>query len=241
MTEFKKRIEKCVHQPEYKRAQGIILIVGMFGAAGTVVDIENVQQTFKELNFAILLIQDPTASEIASLIEGAAKFQYPYRYKFVAFYYAGHGGIDKLGRPFVVPLQITNSNSDILHIEQFIIEPLKQKDLTRLFFFDCCQSQRSDTVAFRSTDMSYFVTKKPKPHPGQVVAYAASKGQMSVGDTNKGGLWTHHLCKHLSKEHPIVTVLAETYKDVVKERDDFQEPTVVSQVSDTLTIRRGKS
>ena len=231
LAKNKKRIENCVNQPEYSRAQGIMIAVGMFGAPGTVKDIQNVQSTFEWLDFAFLSVQDPTSEELACLIKAAAEYNYPLRYKYIAFYFASHGGEDESGL-FVKTLEMDKSKP-ILHIEPYIIEPLKEVKLTRLFFFDCCQTP-GEGSAYRGDGP---ITRKPKPRSGQVIAYATSKGQMSVGDKDAGGLWTYHLCKNLRNQDLIVTVLAKTNDNVYAERKDFQQPTTISNVG-VLAIKK---
>ena len=88
------QIHNRTHEPAFQRAQGIIFIVGVYGADGTAKDIENVEATFKELNFAVYTERDPPSFQIACLTRAAATCQYPYRYKYIAFYFAGHGGRD---------------------------------------------------------------------------------------------------------------------------------------------------
>ena len=89
--------------------------------------------------------------------------EYPYKYDYVAFYFAGHGGTDvKTGNMYVVGLQ-TDSNSDetmILPVEEYIINPLKslqEKSISRLFFSDCCQSEG------KGTEFRGMIIKKPNP------------------------------------------------------------------------------
>ena len=67
-------------------------------------------------------------------MKAAAVCDYPAGYKYIAFYFAGHGGRDKSGKLFVKGLQLDKSNPEILHIEEYITEPLKGlRRFTRLF------------------------------------------------------------------------------------------------------------
>ena len=226
------KIENRMSEPEFNRAHGIIFIVGIFGADGTAKDVENVESTFRELQFAVYIERDPTSEEIAHLMAAAAKCTYPYRYRYVAFYFAGHGGRDESGKPYIKGLQAQESMDKILHIEEYIINPLKELSLTRMFFFDCCQSQGTGN-AYRDSNT---IVKNPKPHPGELIAYATSEGKKSFGDQNHGGIWTYHFCKNLMKSDSIVSVLAQTYDDVVKERNDFQEPMTICKVG-TIVLK----
>ena len=236
VAECQTLISDCIHQPEYKNAQGIMLIVGMLGVAGTANDVKNVQRTFEELGFAVLTTLGPKSERIACLIKAAAKplAKYPLRYKYFAFYYSGHGGEDESGM-FINTLDVANSNP-ILHIEKFIIKPLKELQLTRLFFFDCCQTPGSGEV-YRNKSI---IKKRPKPIAREVIAVATSGGQKALGSTKWGGLWTYHLCKNLKKQdQPLVMVLAKTNREVVEERKDMQQPYCENNIDDQLTLSYG--
>ncbi len=225
-----KKIEARLQEPQFQKVQGIIFIVGVFGTDGTALDVENVESTFKQLNFAVFVVRDPTAEEIACLMEAAGSLDYPYKYKYVAFYFAGHGGIDKDDKPFIVGLQKDDSTTEVLYIDHYIVDPLKplhDKKISRLFFFDCCQSAKKD-IAFFSEGRAL----KPKPHPGQLVAYATNAGLKSWGDKKNGGIWTHHFCKNLLEfqSDPIGEILFRTTDDVTKIKGDFQQPLIVSSL-----------
>ena len=224
-----------MREPDFKRAQGIIFVIGIFGADGTAKDVENIERTFKELNFCTYMERDPTAAEIIVLIKAAAKCQYRDGYQFVAFYFAGHGGSDEFGELFIIPQQAVDSKpgGDLLHIEKCIVEPLKclnDQGITRLFLFDCCQVQGKATHTMYSSRNIGQDVKRPKLHPGELIAYATSHGQKSFGDQTNGGIWTYHLCKNLQKDLPLVTILAETYDEIVQKMKDFQEPMTVSKI-----------
>lgn len=235
----KRQIEAQLKEPKFEGAQGIIFIVGVYGADGTAVDVDNVEETFKKLNFTVFVEQDPPAEEIACLIQAAAEVTYPAdKYQYVAFYFAGHGGSDQFGNNYIVGLQADGSRMEFLRIED-IITPLKclqEKKVSRLFFFDCCQSEGQGT-AFGDTsrDASSIIAlcdplprkQKPKPYPGELVAYATNKGGKSWGDKDKGGIWTYHLCKNLRESNEdIVSIITTTTDDVIKIQGSFQCPTL---------------
>ena len=115
---------------------------------GTDIDVDKDRSTFEHPNirFAILTTESPTSNELSALIAAASKYEYPSYYKFVAFYFSGHGGTDKDGKPFVQTL-----SEGHIFIEQSIVEPLQNIKMIRLFFFDCCLSQPTNEGA-RSVD-----------------------------------------------------------------------------------------
>ena len=91
--------------------------MGIYGADGTAKDVENVEATFKHLNFATFLERDPTSAQIASLINAAAACKYPDGYKYIAFYFAGHGGREEsTGKLFINGLQLNEAQArDFAH------------------------------------------------------------------------------------------------------------------------------
>ena len=220
-----KQIENRTNESAFSRAQGIIFIVGIYGADGTAKDVENVEKTFKELNFAIFIERDPTSAQIACLVEAATMCNYPFRYEYIAFYFAGHGGKDiSTGQMFIKGLQLDESKPEILNIEKFIVDPLKKVNrLKKLCFFDCCQTPGEGRV-YRDAGAP---THNPKQVPLVLIAYSTSDGQKSFGDNSKGGIWTYHLCKNLKNQEPITRILIKTSNDVAKLRREFQEPTTV--------------
>ena len=217
----KEEIKACYQEDVFKNAQGIIFVVGVDGPDGVELDVKNVESTFKQLNFAVHVVRNPTAMELACLLEAAGNIDYPDKYEYVAFYFAGHGGINKDDKSFVVGLQ--RGNKKVLGIKEYIIEPLEPlhtKHISCLFFFDCCQLKTYAGVEFFSG-----IREMPE-YAGEVVAYATNVGQYSSGDKIYGGIWTHHLCKNLRKlvGETLQNVLARTYVDVTKTEKSFQEP-----------------
>ena len=94
---------------ERQECQGIAFVIGIHGPAGTDVDIDNVCSTFSDLNFAVWRERDITCADLACLVKAAASHKYP-SYKYVAFYFAGHGGSVN-GHPFVVPMKLKGDGS----------------------------------------------------------------------------------------------------------------------------------
>ena len=215
------QITNCTNEPGFHGAQGIIFIVGIYGADGTAKDVENVEATFKQLNFASFIERDPTSAQIAFLINAAAACKYPDGYKYIAFYFAGHGGREEsTGKLFINGLQLNEAKPEILHIEEFIVDPLQRlKELKKLLFFDC-QTPGSGTAYHGGSTL----VKNPKPLPNVLLAFSASEGKKSFGDKTKGGMWTYYLCKNLKKKKSVKALLIETSKDAHKLRKEFQEP-----------------
>ncbi len=236
--EFSDRINACVEQYNNKKPQGIIFIVGMHDAAGTNVDVDKVQSTFKhtDINFATLTTESPTSAELSALIAAASKYEYPLHYKFIAFYFSGHGGTDKGGaNPFVQTL-----SKGRVFIEQSIIQPLRSIEKIRLVFFDCCLSQPTagarcvDRGTARNGDTSSAPPIIPNRPQGEVVAYAVSKGQKAYGNPQTGGEWTRRLCDNILRPDPIVMVLAKTNREV--QEAGGQQPLTTSNVDHTVIV-----
>ena len=58
---------------------------------GAMVDLTNMTQTFRRLQFSVSSFVDLSALEIKQVIRFLAGQRYPYPYKRLAFVYAGHG------------------------------------------------------------------------------------------------------------------------------------------------------
>ena len=218
LTEAKRKLrEKYRDKPE---AQGIIFVVAASGnPGGTDVDVDNICKLFRdELNFATYRIENPSCPELACLIKAAAEVRYPLNYKFIAFYYAGHGGIDESCHEFVLP------DGDIknkLYIKDDIISPLAAftryprskshlyKDRKCLFFFDCCLNY-SPGLDVHGTE-KVFNLESPQDC---LVAYATSINHKAGGNMTYGGLWTRHLCQRLKTRDLLSAILDRTVEDV---------------------------
>ncbi len=207
-------LQNLINRPEYESIQGIIFIIGMFGPNETSIDVQNVQSTFKKLNFATYIERDPTAQQISDLVKAATMCQYASSYKYICFYFAGHGGRDKDGQLYIKGLQLNKANPVILHIEEYIIKPLRSLgNLIRLFWFDCYDQMSDDHVSFLNNDSP----NNPTVHSGELIAYSSSEEHSSFGDHTKGGVWTYYLCKYLQKNLPITEVLSLTSDQIKHE------------------------
>ena len=243
---------KCQQHPD---AQGIIFVVDMLfvgksgNQSGTHVDAAIICKTFSKLNFAVYAGEDLVRAQLACLVQAAAEFdKYPMNYDFIAFYYAGHGGIDDVGREFVLPLQYRGDDSlNVLYIEDDILSPFRsgsqgvrsklKKERQFFFFFDCCLDNTPGRsihgTALKKKDFSL------KSIPAScLVAFATSINHRSGGDKTYGGLWTRHLCKHLNSTEPLAMILDRTRDDVVnaqkesieKDQVTYQRPHYKSDV-----------
>ena len=198
-------------------ANGIAIIIGISGPEGIELDIKNMSSTFEELNFAVFSRSDLTSFELVSLLNVASNFVYPLSYKFIVFYFAGHGGVDN-GQAYVLPLQLQETkDSEKVYIQQSIVSQFSSEQSPslqyrfRILLFDCCltsPSMRHDP-SIKSEKFSI------EAHGGCLVAYATSRSYKSEGNMKRGGLWTHHLHQNLKLPLPISVILDRTH-DAVK-------------------------
>ena len=216
-----------------------MLFVGESGnRGGTDVDADNINKTFRDnLNFATFLAENPLCAELACLVKAAAEFdRYPLGYNFIAFYYAGHGGIDSSGREFVLPFQLKGGDTkNVLYIRDHIISTFTCKPAVRirdriknrkcLFFFDCCLIFQPD-IAVHGTE-KVFNLGCPQDC---LVAYATSTNHVSGGSKTYGGLWTRHLCQRLKNVEPLSTILDCTI-------DDVKDAQAISTEKDKVTYQ----
>lgn len=184
-------------------AQGIAFVIGMT-VAGTNIDVDNMYSTFqKDLNFAVLRENNLSRESLKCLIQAGAEYRYPLNYDYVAFYFAGHGGIDDSGA-----LVVTSDNAHV-NIQSEIIRPFEdgnkgEKKHKFFFFFDCCLSGKVRRTNVEVTD--------------GLAAFATSVGERSGGDRIQGGLWTRYLSDNLKLDLPLINILSRTH-DAINKKD----------------------
>ena len=155
---------------------------------------------------------DQTCEELACLIKAASERDYPMGYKYIAFYFAGHGGIDEFGRPYILPMKKGKDITERFYLEENILSPFRpspdkkkpKKRYTHLFFFDSC---------LEGTHASSQKTVSLVPSPEFVIAHATYPGQLAAGKED-GGVWTGCLCQNLKRPLSITTILDRTHDEV---------------------------
>ena len=204
------------------QVKGIMFAFAMTVVKGARIDLNNVTATFEEhLQFAVYRVEDIKGEDLANFIKAAATAKYPLSCKHKAFYFAGHGGMDKHNRPFFKP--VAENESEVFLIRENILahfQKTKPKDKF-MFFFDCCLSQaKPDQDTSTPSDVEFSL----KAPVRCVIAYATSAGIKSFGDTEKGGRWTSSLCENLKKQIELGEVLTITHEEVMKKSEDRQPP-----------------
>ena len=202
-------------------------------------DMENVRETFrKELKFAVVRAENPHGEYIATFVKAAATLNFAVPFptcKTKAFYFAGHGGIDELKRPFFVPQQIGGNQKEVILIRETILSHFQkvQPDQSFLFFFDCCLSSVSEPESDGNSNDEENQTRivedaakefKLEPPFRCVIAYGTSVGSTSIGDTQVGGWFTSSLCKNIKEKIELGEVLSKTHKDVAEKSNNQQLP-----------------
>ena len=118
--------QRCSDKPN---AQGIAFLIGF--PDGT--NVQDLSSTFEnDLSFAVWSKREITCSKIACLVKAVVKVQYPPTYKYIVFYYAGHVGVNKYKRTFLVPE--ASNEPEILDIEENILSPLNAKKKSPILF-----------------------------------------------------------------------------------------------------------
>ena len=208
-----------------KQVKGIIFVFAMTEVQGARIDFDNVTKTFQDqLNFAVYRVEDIQGEDLANFIKAAATFkEYPISCKIKAFYFAGHGGIDKHKRPFFKPAVDEDDEKKVFLIRENILyhfKNTKPKDKF-LFFFDCCLSQaKSDQDGSTTIDDGFSLEAPVRC----LIAYATSVGIQSFGDNKQGGRWTSCLCKNLGNQIELGVVLSNTHEEVMKMSKGMQPP-----------------
>ena len=208
VARWKQKIEDKLKE----KKQGIVFIVGMSDANGTEKDILDMQNVFAKLNFALFLEHNLTANDTKNLTKAIAAYpDFSIKYKYIIFYYAGHGGITSNGDAVLKPVQDSNE-TEFVFVERDIIRPIEAglKDKCLLFFFDCCLSVARGVDEGLTPDLNIGPI-----HNNSLVAYASSVGEKAFGDKN-GGFWTKTLVKHLERNERLVTILSDVRFEVQK-------------------------
>ena len=211
-------------------AQGIIFVIGMFDSVGTDDIVERMSSIFyDDLNFAVYREKIVTSTDLACLVKAVSEYnEYPRSYRFVAFYYAGYGGVDGSGYEYLLPMQLTGGNdADVLYIENNILSPFRSgipQNFKFLFFFDCCLSNDSNEDDQLTTVTKKFDLKAPS---AGLVAYAtSSNGYKFSNNKIYVGLWTQYLCERITRARSLSTILGDAREDFVKDigEDEYMFP-----------------
>ena len=172
--------------------------------AGTDKDVDIMYSTFQnDLNFAVLRENNLSRDSLKCLIQAGAEYLYPRNYDYVAFYFAGHGGIDDSGA-----LVVTSDNAHV-NVQSEIIRPFEdgnkgEKKHKFFFFFDCCLS--GDVISGTHVEVT-----------DGLAAFATSVGEKAAGDTIQGGLWTRYLSDNLKHDLPLINILSRTHDAIIRE------------------------
>ena len=210
-------IDSHLHQTQTS-PKGIAFIFGSFDVAGALLDMRGMECTFISLKFAVYRDKNVDPERLACLMHAAATFNYPIGCNYVAFYFVGHGGIDKQGQEFIIPHVQRRNWHNSLSINKYILEPFKQLKLRKngeericLFFFDCCLSKSN----LSHPTINNFALKEQTF--SSVVAYATVTGSKAKGDNIEGGIWTRHLVKQLQRKGVSLSIILDDTHQMVKE------------------------
>ena len=121
--------------------QGIVIVLGIES------EIERIGLCFKEMGYIVYqefqLSDLSCLNAVACLIRAAADSTYPDNIKHIIFYFAGCGGSDRSGKRFIM----FGPETEVLSIEDSIIEPLRKLNIVRILLFDCYQYSFQKSVA----------------------------------------------------------------------------------------------
>ena len=217
-------------------AQGIIFVIGMFDSVRTDDIVERMSSIFHDdLNFVVYREKNVTSTDLACLVKAASECnEYPKNYRFVAFYYAGYGGVDGSGYEYLLPMQLTGGNDadDVLYIEDNILSPFRSgipQNCKFLFFFDCCLNNYTNEDDQLTSDATIRVTKKfdlKAPSAGLVAYATSSNGYKFSNDKIYVGVWTQYLCERITRARSLSTILDDARENFVKDigEDEYMFP-----------------
>ena len=174
------------------------------------------EKVFKNLEFSTKFMEDASEEDIKDIVKIAAEAEYPENYKFV-FYSVGHGNHDN-GKEY-----INVANGGKVYIEEDITDKFQPDEATeihsipKLFFFDNCRGETTDT-GIEIPAKELLATTKPKmPGKGNMlVAYSTHPGfgAAIIWNTHR---WSEFLIKQLQKNQSIYAVLQKTNADLMEE------------------------
>ena len=211
---------------EHPEKKGLALIMGITtpdAPAGVKNDIDNMAKTLESLDILIWRAENACLYGITAMLKVMSEYNFPSAYKFIIFYFSGHGGsVD--GHPFIFT-QDNEDDDNKLFVKEGIIDhllprntPKIDKSVHRIFLFDCClvdNTIKKHGQVTRQEDFSI------PPQGNVLVAFATSLTAVARADPNKGGVWTRFLTKNIEEvDLPLTVVLDLTWEDTVLHFND---------------------
>ena len=208
-----------------KEAQGIVFFIGVSDrtVGGTDKDGEQIPRVFRELGFVVYRQENTNCTELSCLVQVIARGEwYTRKCKYMVFYYAGHGGINKDGNSFI---KLGEGEEGRFYIQRDILSHFKRHKVNNkkrcLFFFDCCLSEADGADG----DGTY---NYPEVPIHCLTAFATCSGERSKGFDATGGVWTQQLCEKLKLQLSISDILDHTHTAVLEMCGETQKPVYVS-------------
>ena len=206
------------------KKQGIIFSIGVSECTvgGTDLDGDRISKVFRDhLRFVVYPKGNPSCRELSCLVQAIARGEwYTSKCKYMVFYYAGHGGINKNGDSFI---KLSEGEEGRFYIQRDILSHFKRHKVNNtkrcLFFFDCCLSEADGA----SRSHNY-----PEVPIHCLIAFATCSGERAKGFDATGGVWTQQLCEKLKLQLSISDILDHTHTAVVEKCGETQKPVYVS-------------
>ena len=207
--------------PRGEGSCGLAIIVGNTGddENGVEEDMETMADTFHQLGLAIWVMKDQTTAMITGAIQTIASHTFPPDYKYIIFYFAGHGGSQN-NRAFIWTADFKDESLEDgkLYIEEGIISrllpqntPNLSEDIQRIFLFD----------SYLEDDFVRACPRQRQPmfipqHDNVVTAsYTSSKASERTEATD-GGTWTRSLSETMIEKKCPVSGVKELVKKLIK-------------------------
>ena len=208
-----------------KHAQGILFAVWQANSE----HVENIKSTFEDLNFVVHSEPFCSSLELVSLIIAASESEYPMNFKYISFYFSGHGGANDLGKPVIE--QLTNEHElEILNIEKYLMQPLRNLNLTRFFLFDCSLFSPS---SISNIDALENMKSTLDIRSDEILAFAINVHPGCCGQ------WTHFFCAHLKKRNPILKIFDQTAEQYMEKTKNSKHPICVHNLKRTVILQKG--
>jgi len=186
-------------------------------------DANDLSKNLQKLNFKVHTVLDASKREIVEAINTFSEKLSGYDVGL--FFYAGHGMQIK-GRNYLIPIEAQiNAASDVefeaVDVGRLLAKMESYKDKINIVMLDACRNNPYSS-AFRSSSRGLARVDAPA---GSFIAYATAPGRVAADGTDRNGVFTKHLLRHINTPNiTIESLLKRVRIGVMKETDDQQIP-----------------
>lgn len=177
-------------------------------------DLESLEQTFKNLMFTVVCLEDPSSQQIKKVMKHISRFdkeglELPKSWRRIVVTFSGHG--ERQGEHNCLCVK-----DGCVDLQADVVDPLLPENaihvaqLPKLFFVDTCRGDKLDD------GMEIIVWPREQPEGyqsrgssrvsskgGFLLAYSTLVDHQAFEDSKSGGIWMQLLCNELVNESNI--------------------------------------